>query len=189
MLAAIPYSDNDVYLHTDEALMPRRKATWASWNFLGRSADAGDKCAGSREGWRASARQAAGCRRQQGGGRAPGPTPGPSNHHRRRAAVCVSYWANRLQPLPAGAPNLFVTLNPISPPAKDKTFRRLTLSHPVFSFASDAAQRALPAAQARGSHAWQGEGWQAANTGGCQASCHAPCTAADAVRSALWQPS
>jgi predicted NAD/FAD-binding protein len=31
--------------------------------------------------------------------------------------VCVSYWANRLQPLPADAPNLFVTLNPIHPPA------------------------------------------------------------------------
>lgn len=35
----------------------------------------------------------------------------------RRAAVCVTYWANRLQPLPPGAPNLFVTLNPIHPPA------------------------------------------------------------------------
>lgn len=44
--------------------------------------------------------------------RAP-PRPDPT----RRAAVCVSYWANRLQPLPAGAPNLFVTLNPIHPPA------------------------------------------------------------------------
>jgi len=31
--------------------------------------------------------------------------------------VCVTYWANRLQPLPPGAPNLFVTLNPIHPPA------------------------------------------------------------------------
>lgn len=77
----------------------------------------------------------------------PNPTPPTHSHHTTRAAVCVSYWANRLQPLPPGAPNLFVTLNPIEPPAEDKTFRRLTLSHPVFSFASDAAQRALPAAQ------------------------------------------
>lgn len=45
ILAAIPYNDNDVYLHTDEALMPRCKKTWASWNFLGRSSDEGHKCA------------------------------------------------------------------------------------------------------------------------------------------------
>ena len=34
-------------------------------------------------------------------------------------------------------------------PAADKVHRRLTLAHPVFSFASDQAQRRLPAAQAR----------------------------------------
>ena len=31
--------------------------------------------------------------------------------------------------------------------AEGKVYRRLTLSHPVFSFASDKAQRRLPAAQ------------------------------------------
>ncbi|PRW60674.1 cyclopropane-fatty-acyl-phospholipid synthase [Chlorella sorokiniana] len=122
VLEAIPYNDNDIFLHTDESLMPVCKKTWASWNFLGRSADGGDK-----------------------------------------AAVCVSYWANRLQPLPPGAPNLFVTLNPIHPPAEDKTFRRLSLAHPVFSFASDAAQRALPEAQGQGgiwlAGAWAGYGF------------------------------
>ena len=39
ILAAIPYNDNDVWLHTDESLMPVEKKTWASWNFLGRSRD------------------------------------------------------------------------------------------------------------------------------------------------------
>lgn len=43
VLAAIPYNDNDVWLHTDEALMPRNKKTWASWNFLGRSGEGGDR--------------------------------------------------------------------------------------------------------------------------------------------------
>ncbi|PSC74866.1 cyclopropane-fatty-acyl-phospholipid synthase [Micractinium conductrix] len=122
ILAAIPYNDNDVWLHTDESLMPVEKKTWASWNFLGRSRD----CSGE-------------------------------------AAVCVSYWANRLQPLPPGAPNLFVTLNPIHPPAEDKVHRRLSLAHPVFSFASDKAQRALPAAQGEGgiylAGAWCGYGF------------------------------
>lgn len=36
MLAAIPYNDNEVWLHTDASLMPRSRAAWASWNFLGR---------------------------------------------------------------------------------------------------------------------------------------------------------
>jgi predicted NAD/FAD-binding protein len=28
------YSVNDTWLHTDAALMPRRRAAWASWNYL-----------------------------------------------------------------------------------------------------------------------------------------------------------
>jgi predicted NAD/FAD-binding protein len=43
VLRAIPYNDNDVWLHTDEALMPRCRKTWASWNFLGRSGADGDR--------------------------------------------------------------------------------------------------------------------------------------------------
>ena len=107
LLGAIPYGENDVYLHTDAALMPRRRATWASWNFLGSS--------------RPSA---------------------------AAAAVCVSYWLNNLQALPDQAPDTFVTLNPPRPPAPLNTLRHLRLAHPVFSFASYAAQQALPSIQA-----------------------------------------
>lgn len=35
ILGAIRYAKNDVYLHRDEALMPRRRAAWAAWNVLG----------------------------------------------------------------------------------------------------------------------------------------------------------
>lgn len=49
-----------------------------------------------------------------------------------KAAVCVSYWVNRLQHLPPGAPDMFVTLNPPAPPAADKVIRKLHLEHPVF---------------------------------------------------------
>ena len=34
ILGAIRYRMNDVYLHRDTRLMPKRKAAWAAWNFL-----------------------------------------------------------------------------------------------------------------------------------------------------------
>ena len=33
ILGAIPYQRNEAVLHTDERLMPRRRAAWSSWNF------------------------------------------------------------------------------------------------------------------------------------------------------------
>jgi len=33
ILAAIPYSENSVVLHTDTNLLPKRKKAWASWNY------------------------------------------------------------------------------------------------------------------------------------------------------------
>ena len=39
ILAALPYADNEVVLHTDTRLLPDRKQAWASWNYrLGGSA-------------------------------------------------------------------------------------------------------------------------------------------------------
>ena len=34
LLAAWRYSTNDTFLHTDTSLLPRRRAAWASWNYL-----------------------------------------------------------------------------------------------------------------------------------------------------------
>jgi predicted NAD/FAD-binding protein len=34
ILGAIPYQMNDVVLHTDTRLLPKRKRAWASWNYL-----------------------------------------------------------------------------------------------------------------------------------------------------------
>jgi predicted NAD/FAD-binding protein len=33
-LGAIPYQQNEVVLHTDEGLLPRRRVAWSSWNYL-----------------------------------------------------------------------------------------------------------------------------------------------------------
>jgi len=33
VLGAIPYQPNDVVLHTDRSVLPRRRRAWASWNF------------------------------------------------------------------------------------------------------------------------------------------------------------
>ena len=34
MLAAVPYQRNRAVLHTDPALLPRRRAVWSAWNYL-----------------------------------------------------------------------------------------------------------------------------------------------------------
>ncbi|MBK5415631.1 FAD-dependent oxidoreductase [Pseudomonas sp. TH31] len=33
ILGALPYADNEVVLHTDTRLLPKRKLAWASWNY------------------------------------------------------------------------------------------------------------------------------------------------------------
>ncbi|MFC3693639.1 NAD(P)/FAD-dependent oxidoreductase [Chenggangzhangella methanolivorans] len=38
-LGAITYRPNDVVLHRDERLMPKRKAVWSAWNYLGSRRD------------------------------------------------------------------------------------------------------------------------------------------------------
>jgi predicted NAD/FAD-binding protein len=35
LLGSFRYTDNEAVLHTDPSLMPKRKRTWASWNYIG----------------------------------------------------------------------------------------------------------------------------------------------------------
>lgn len=41
LLGAFRYTKNRAVLHTDRALMPRRQALWASWNYVGDNPDGG----------------------------------------------------------------------------------------------------------------------------------------------------
>ncbi len=42
VLDSVAYQTNIAVLHNDEALMPKRKAAWSSWNYLGEQRDAAD---------------------------------------------------------------------------------------------------------------------------------------------------
>lgn len=39
ILSAIPYQTNEVILHSDPQIMPKRKGIWASWNYLSNSTE------------------------------------------------------------------------------------------------------------------------------------------------------
>lgn len=151
---------NDVYLHTDETLMPRLKKAWSSWNFLGASS---------------------------------GATAGDD------AAVCVTYWLNKLQVCAAArggrraqcsacaarseslrhvVSSLTCAARPVphpqrrlrtSPPAPDTPAPpapRPLPPHPSFRAAEPAAQRAPDVCDAQPPEAaGRGHGHQAARPG------------------------
>ena len=63
-----------------------------------------------------------------------------AGHDRR---LSVSYWMNRLQPLGADAPDLFVTLNPLREPRPDLVHTRIAYEHPIFDVDTFRAQKEL----------------------------------------------
>ena len=103
LLSAIPYQKNLAILHRDKSLMPKRKAAWASWNYLQTKQSSSDGNPGS---------------------------------------LCVTYWMNSLQPLDCDE-DLFVTLNPIRPPAEGSVLRSSVYHHPLFSMQAMEAQKRL----------------------------------------------
>ena len=69
--------------------------------------------------------------------------------------LCVTYWMNRLQDLPARTP-LFVTLNPLHPPDAHKIIRSETYDHPRFDATAIRAQKMLWSLQGKGGVWWCG---------------------------------
>jgi predicted NAD/FAD-binding protein len=82
--------------------------------------------------------------------------------------VCITYWMNRLQKLPGDKP-VFVTLNPVREPAKDKTFGVYEFDHPMYDAPSAAARRSVQRVQGREglffAGAWLGDGFHEAGLG------------------------
>lgn len=78
------------------------------------------------------------------------------------ADLCVTYWMNTLQNLPAEKP-VFVTLNPPVPPRDDLVFGKFNYAHPQYTEAAIEAQKRLPAIQGTNrTHfvgAWNGYGF------------------------------
>jgi predicted NAD/FAD-binding protein len=105
VLGAIGYHRNRAVLHTDTALLPRRTATWAAWNYERSSTASGEK-----------------------------------------AAVCLHYLINKLQPLPFRTP-VVVSLNPTTEPRADTVHGEFDYAHPVFDAAAIAAQSRVPMLQ------------------------------------------
>lgn len=85
-----------------------------------------------------------------------------SDGDRDAPAVSVTYWLNRLQPLPFATPVL-VSLNPLTPPAPDAVIASFDYEHPVFDHGSVVAQRRLAGLQGRANTwfagAWTGYGF------------------------------
>lgn len=100
LLASVRYQPNRVVLHTDSALMPRRRALWSAWNYLAASDPSGSR------------------------------------------PVAVTYWINKLQPLPFATPVL-VTLNPPVEPARAKVIAEFEYAHPMIDGPAVAAQQAM----------------------------------------------
>lgn len=71
-----------------------------------------------------------------------------SSHPGDRHRVSVTYWMNRLQNLDPADP-IFVSLNPLAPPAPDATAAFFAYDHPQFDSAALDAQRRLSSIQGR----------------------------------------
>ena len=102
-LVGFDYTPNQVVLHTDERVMPRRPNAWASWNVEQPACAMG-------------------------------------------SAVTMTYHMNRLQSLP-GLEQYFVSLNPGSRIRPDRVISAREFSHPLYSFGTLRAQRAVGALQ------------------------------------------
>lgn len=73
-------------------------------------------------------------------------------------SLCLSYWMNRLQPYLPDNDHLFVTLNPDTPPAREKTLKTITYDHPLYTLVALEGWQHISAIQGR-RHTWFCGAW------------------------------
>ena len=73
------------------------------------------------------------------------------------AQVSVTYWLNRLQPLPFKT-DLFVSLNPITQPQEGSVLQKILYAHPVFDAKASLAQREISKLQGQ-QNTWYAGAW------------------------------
>ncbi|HEV2111103.1 MAG TPA: FAD-dependent oxidoreductase, partial [Gammaproteobacteria bacterium] len=133
LLGAFQYQQNRAVLHTDPALMPKRRAVWASWNYLAAGLLGFAAC---------------GERPAREGGAGHGTRDGSLTDAESERQVSVTYWMNRLQALSCER-DYFVSLNPLTEPKPESIIYETAYSHPVFTREAMQAQQRLPAIQGR----------------------------------------
>jgi len=132
-LEKIEYGDNVVYVHSDPALMPKRKAAWGSWNCMGKSEFLSTHCQKGESGNK---------KKEAMEGAASGfgnkllkedtDTQHLEGENGRMRAVYVTYYINRLQNLTTST-DVFVSLNPHVAPKPEMVYRRQIMAHPQFT--------------------------------------------------------
>jgi cyclopropane-fatty-acyl-phospholipid synthase len=143
-LKKIEYGDNVVYLHSDPKLMPKSKNAWASWNCMGRSSLISSAYTAKKSSSEAMEGGDSGFGNRFLGGQKEEEKKEPESvsdedltknlegKNGRMKAVYVTYYLNRLQNLDTDK-DVFVSLNPHSPPDPRLIHKRMILSHPQFS--------------------------------------------------------
>ncbi|CAN0082345.1 unnamed protein product [Pylaiella littoralis] len=129
-LGRFSFSDNTIYVHSDARLMPKRRAAWSAWNYLGRSTEIAAAAS--------------------------------KGHAAETKPVFVTYWLNALQNLDCTT-NVFVSLNPHTPPDPALVHKTLQYRHPQFSPRAESGQRRLSSIDGKRGlwfcGAWRGYGF------------------------------
>ncbi|CAM9760750.1 unnamed protein product, partial [Ectocarpus sp. 12 AP-2014] len=129
-LSRFAFSDNTIYVHSDERLMPKRRAAWSAWNYLGKSTEIAAAAA--------------------------------RGHAADTKPAFVTYWLNKLQNLDCST-QVFVSLNPHTPPEPGLVHETLRYRHPQFSPRAEGGQRLLSSVNGKRGlwfcGAWRGYGF------------------------------
>lgn len=144
ILGAFQYANNKAFIHYDDSLMPTNKTVWSSWNFIGRpkrahpptqdgSIQEQQNVIPSAEPEQRSDDEQPSMNHHDGLTRS---TVDVKEAHDDDEPVCVTYWLNRLQNYHKhhiSVPDMFLTLNPVTPIHPDKILKELTFEHPQFT--------------------------------------------------------